>query len=346
MDDSHIRRPSGFRFIDLIVLVGIIVIVVALLLSGTNKARVTDGRTFCQNNLKSIALAIHDYASAFNNQLPPLSGAPVSGGIVYPQSVLMTLLPFVEWNSQFEALYNDSMSEPRGQTWNGIDRRTGSPIFSSGFVKCFACPTDPSNSTSSPTAHGWVGSSYAANAQLFGNKPRSVPDPTDTSWNELASDYTIGTIPDGTSYTIFATERFALAGSPGGTPCAWADPPAGGAGLGSKERDALGCALQTFVSNHGTFSASICGPATFFGSGTQEDPVGARGGDWKYPLPDLRVTPETASMDGRPQSRHTGGVVVVAMGDGSARYVSRKVSQVTWVQAIDPNDGQRLGEDW
>jgi hypothetical protein len=341
MDDPSVRRPSEFRLIDLMVGICAIVIVVALLLPARQKIHDDGSRVICRNNLKSIALAIHDYANAFSNQLPPLSGAPISNGIAHPQSIFVTLLPFLEQ----DGLYKDSMKGPRGETWNGMDQRTGSPIFSTSFVRTFSCPGDVSNSTTLPMECGWAGCSYAVNAQIFGNKPRTVTAPTGTSWNELASDFTIDTIPDGIGNTIFVAERFAQAGGPGGTSCAWANPPAGGAGLGNKERDALGCALQNFVSNHGIVRASICGPGTFYGSGTQADPVGARGGAWKYPLPDIDLIPTTASRDGRPQSEHT-GLVLIAMADGSVRGISKAVGQLTWARAICPDDGQPLGSDW
>jgi type II secretory pathway pseudopilin PulG len=350
MDGPDVRRPRGFRLIDLCVALSILGIVILLLVPAVWQVREAAARTQCQNNLKQIALAVHDYASAFSNRLPPLSGAPrdnLGGAPIYhPQSILFTIHPFVESSK----IYRDGMIEPTGRTWKGIGTYTGGPIFSAGFTKPYYCPADSSNSTTQPTAQGWVGSSYAVNAQVFGNKPHVAADPQSGQgvWNELLSIYNIGNIPDGTANTIFVAERFALAGPLAvATPCAWANPPAGGAALGA-DVDALGCPLQTFMGPNGVVRASLCGPGTFFGSGTKADPVGAIAGDGSvamYPLPEIGVSPHSAATDGRAQSQHS-SVVQVAMGDGSAHGVSSKVSQVTWARAISPNDGHPLGEDW
>jgi type II secretory pathway pseudopilin PulG len=342
MDDIDIRRPRGFRLIDLLVVLGILGILAAILLPAVSRVREAAARCQCLGHLTHLGLAIHYYADTYNKSLPPLSGVPISSGVAHPQSILLTLTPFVE----DDTVYTESMLEPDGHTWKGIDRHTGGPIFSTTIIRTFVCPSDSSNSTTQPTARGWAGSSYAANAQVFANRPRVVTDPkTAVTWNELASDFTIDAIPDGTSNTIFLAERFAMTGGlVTGTPCSWVNPPAGGAGLGNTEFDALGCPLQHFVSNHGVIRASVCGPATFFGSGTQDDPVGARGGVWKYPLPEIDATPRRAATDARPQAQHT-GVVQVGMGDGSTRGIRRAVNIVTWVRAISPDDGQPLGSD-
>jgi competence protein ComGC len=348
MDDFDIRRPRGFRLIDLCVGIVILGILAALVVPAIQRTRDAAACTQCQNNLKQIVLGIHDYASTYNNALPSLSSAPRqdfgSVATYHPQSLFFTIMPFIECCS----MYKDGMLEPTGQTWKGIDAYTRGPIFSTSFSFASICPTDSSNSRTQPTAHGWVGSSYAANAQVFGSTPETATDSQTplVVWNILHSDYNIGNIPDGTSNTIFIAERFALAGPvTASTPCAWTNPPAGGSLFG--DTDALGCPLQTFVGRHGVVRASVCGPGVFFGCGTREDPVGAIAGDGSvpmYPLPEIGVRPVLASTDGRAQSQHS-TVVQVGMGDGSARGVSRKVSQVTWVRAISPANGDDRG-DW
>jgi hypothetical protein len=348
MEEIDIRKPRGFRPIDLCVVLGILAVVVGLVLPAILKVREAAARTQCQSNLKQIALGIHDYASAYLNQLPALSDAPRQdiGGVPawHPQSLFFAIGPFLESNP----IYKYGMMEPMGRTWNGIDPAPGGgPLFCTCFWKTYCCPSDSSNSTTQPVARGWVGCSYAANAQVFGSKAEVVGDPkVGGTWNVLGPDFDINSIPDGTATTIFVAERFAVAGGVGtGTPCSWIDPPAGGAGLGNMEFDAMGCPLQSFVSSHGVIRASLCGPGTFYALGTRDDPVGARGGVWKYPLPEIGLSPVAAATDGRPQSEHD-AVVQVAMGDGSIRGISARVSQVTWVRAICPDDGQPLGRDW
>ena len=142
-------------------------------------------------------------------------------------------------------------------------------------------------------------------------------------------------------------ERFALSGGPDGTPCAWADPPAGGAALGNKDVDALGCPLQNFVVHGLAVRASLCGPGTFYGSGTKENPVGAVDDPfivWTYPPPEIGVLPAMAATDGRAQSRHP-AILQVGMGDGSARGMLSTTDLRTWLKAIDPHDWYG-GADW
>jgi len=45
------------------------------------------------------------------------------------------------------------------------------------------------------------------------------------------------------------------------------------------------------------------------------------------------------------QSAHT-GVMVVGLGDGSARTVTPNISVTTWKAVNDPRDGGVLGADW
>jgi hypothetical protein len=344
MDDPAVTRFRGFRLVDLLVVAGLLIILVGVVVSAVRKLHQAAAVPQCQNNLKTILLAIHDYASTYSNALPPLSGAPISNSIAHPQSLFLAVIPFVESGT----LYKDSMAGPRGATWNGIDRYTGGPIFSTSFNKTFVCPADSSNSMIEPTAHGWVGSSYAANAQVFGNKAREIADPQSGQalWNALESIYNIGNIPAGTSSTIFVAERFALAGVPGADmPCSWVDPPAGGPALGNKDFDAMGCPLQPFVSKAGAIRASLGGPGTFYGAGTREDPVGSREGRWKYPLPEIGLVPTNASTDGRAQSQHP-AVVQVGMGDGSARGFSASVDLRTWLRAIDASYLPPNPSDW
>lgn len=69
------RMRSGFTLIELLVVIGIIALLLAMLLPAVQQARETSRRSQCANNLKNIALAIHNFEEA-NQTLPSSRRGP------------------------------------------------------------------------------------------------------------------------------------------------------------------------------------------------------------------------------------------------------------------------------
>jgi prepilin-type N-terminal cleavage/methylation domain-containing protein len=341
-------RARGFTLVELLVVIAIIAILIGLLLPAVQKVREAANRTVCQNNLKQIALAVHNFQETYgvlpaaesmslafqqanyNPAVNPMQSNPPYGPYVSPTgttgSIYFYLLPFMEQN----ALVDTSIGTtgPDGAHGPGaVSHNVGGQV-----VKIFLCPSDPSVINAGSyngcgamqslviNRDGFAACNYAANVEVF--EPRG---PTNIS----------AQIPDGTANTVIFAERYrncstnpALNNGNGGcTLPAWA--------------------WDTLVDGNDPWTSP-----TF---GAQSDGIwqmNAQGADYTNisetnpPSIAFQAGPTAQACDWYvTQGGHT-GAMQVAMGDGSVRGAAQTVTLATWLSVCQPNDGVVPGADW
>ena len=219
-------RRRAFTLVELLVVIAIIGILVALLLPAVQSAREAARRMQCANNLKQMALAVHNYQTAMQGQMPISSGYGAEGTSPSAQRSgkgwIVCILPYLEQQALYDIFAEHGFKGDIG-SGGGIKN-----VNCRGAMKTnlpmLKCPSDPSSKQTITTQNQWEGIEVATTNYKgvlgdgkMGNSSSIHPSPTPDCHNtngcaglfyrnNYQDNITIDSIKDGTTNTFMIGE--------------------------------------------------------------------------------------------------------------------------------------------
>ncbi len=318
-----LRKHSAFTLVELLVVIAIIGILVSMLLPAVQAAREAARRTQCTNNLKQLGVGFHNYHDT-HKVFPPAYVIQPGGGGVHgtpdpttrdagPGWAWGTLLfPFLEQGNLHDRF---NMNLPCWDPSNAAATATQ--------VNLFLCPSatrteglvqvkDDAGGVLATLAR----SCYVANAGQEEPWLFAVDDYQNIADGPLYrnSRTRFADVTDGLSNTVFLGEHHPVL----------------------SEKTWVGVVPGAMVCPQPEFAFSICEPGAIL--------VNAHSGPCSIVTPPVIHPPNSpVAAPCQMYAEHPGGCNVL-LGDGSVRFVSETINQLTWAGLASRAEGEVIGE--
>ncbi len=354
------RSRRAFTLIELLVVIAIIAILIGLLLPAVQKVREAAARMSCQNNLKQLGLAAHNYHDSAGKMPPAIlipywvdndpTNATLNIMSPFGPGWAVFLLPFMEQQNMYNVANPQSYSVTN-LSWRAVGGFT---------IKSFLCPSDGNNAIPYNDPSGvdcpvppqvWARGNYAATAGFTdfdhtgygGNAVYNEPfngNPNDYTGDGVHNAFAVS---KGPIFAINYGSKITDITDGTSNTCMFNEIRAGVSPLDPRGVWAIGmppCSITNAGRSYNPTPNNILGDDCNSGDEIQQAykfwyaGIGARTRMGAFPC-----SPGDVMTSAMARSNHTSYGVNSCFADGSVHFLSNSITQWNWCLLQSKNDG-------